>query len=116
MDTKIAKQKLEEEKSKLLEELKELGRVVDPATGEWGAVPEDGGREADENDLSDKFGDYEEKSSLMPTLVARFDEVSLALKKISDETYGTCIVCGKAIEEDRLAANVAATTCKAHMN
>ncbi|MCA9353454.1 TraR/DksA C4-type zinc finger protein [Candidatus Nomurabacteria bacterium] len=39
-----------------------------------------------------------------------------ALKRIENGTYGTCSVCGEKIEEDRLGANPAADTCKAHMN
>ena len=35
---------------------------------------------------------------------------------IAAGTYGTCEVSGEQIEEDRLEADPAARTCKAHMN
>jgi RNA polymerase-binding transcription factor DksA len=38
-----------------------------------------------------------------------------ALGKIEAGTYGVCEVSGMDIEEDRLEANPAARTCKAHM-
>jgi Tfp pilus assembly PilM family ATPase len=43
-------------------------------------------------------------------------EVMTALTKIEEGTYGTCEVSGDEIETDRLEANPAARTCKAHMN
>jgi RNA polymerase-binding protein DksA len=38
-------------------------------------------------------------------------EIDTALGKIDDGTYGTCVVCGKQIPEDRLAAVPYATLC-----
>ncbi|CAN5779540.1 MAG: TraR/DksA C4-type zinc finger protein [Actinobacteria bacterium] len=38
-------------------------------------------------------------------------EVESALKRIEDETYGTCVVCGKSIGVERLEAVPWATLC-----
>jgi hypothetical protein len=38
------------------------------------------------------------------------------IKKIDENKYGLCEVCGKEIENDRLEANPSAKTCKEHMN
>ena len=42
-------------------------------------------------------------------------DIKRALKKIKDDEYGKCELCGEDIEEDRLEANPAARTCKKHM-
>ena len=49
-------------------------------------------------------------------LKVRYNDVKDALHKIETTGYGVCEVCGEKIEEDRLEANPAARTCKAHMN
>jgi RNA polymerase-binding transcription factor DksA len=51
-------------------------------------------------------------------LEVRYNEIKSALKKIEESApgaYGLCEVGGEQIEEDRLEANPAARTCKAHM-
>ncbi len=106
------KRKLEEEKTLLENELSNLGQI-DKDTGEWEAVPEEqNGPEADPNDLADRSEDYEEKTAIMNTLEARLDDIQNALLAIENGNYGVCKICGKQIEEDRLEANPAASTCK----
>ena len=39
----------------------------------------------------------------------------LALKSLSKESFGICKVCKKQIEQARIEANPAATTCKKHL-
>lgn len=113
---KIYKTKLEEEKKLIEDELNGLGRI-DKDTDEWEAVPEEQtAPEADENDLADRSEDFEERSSTMASLEARLEDINKALNAIKDGTYGTCEICGKKIEEDRLEANPAALTCKECMN
>ena len=108
--------KLEQEKAVLIEELKEIGMIVDVETNAWEAVPEKQLPTADENDLADKFESYEERSDMIKTLRIRYSEVISALEKIENDTFGKCEVCGAPIEADRLGANPGARTCKAHMN
>ncbi len=115
-DTQYFKEKLQEEKRLVLQELREVA-VVDPDSGEWGPKPEAVEESApDSNDLGDRFEDFEEKNSLTNTLAKRLSEIEKALQNISGGTYGTCIVCGKEIEEERLQANPAAETCVAHLS
>lgn len=108
--------KLEEEKALLISELKEIGMIVDENTGEWEAVPEQQSPTADENDLADKFESYEERSDMLKTLKHRYQEIISALSKMDGSGFGICEVCGAPIEADRMTANPAASTCKAHMN
>jgi RNA polymerase-binding transcription factor DksA len=108
--------KLEEEKATLIEELKEIGMIVDATTGDWEAVPEKQLPTSDENDLADKFESYEERSDMLKTLKTRYQEIISALAKMDSKGFGICEVCGVPIESDRMGANPAAQTCKAHMN
>ncbi len=108
--------KLEEEKVILINELKEIGMIVDAKTGDWEAVPEKQLPTSDENDLADKFESYEERSDMLKTLKIRYNEIISALQKMDTKGFGICEVCGVHIEADRMGANPAAKTCKAHMN
>lgn len=38
-------------------------------------------------------------------------EIDAALRRIDDGTYGTCVACGRPIDEERLAAVPYATLC-----
>ena len=115
MDIEKFNKKLEEERKILIEELRGLGRR-DPANDDWEATPEEGDPEADPNDQADRAEDFEERTAMLNTLEKRLREVDLALSKIKGGNYGTCEVCGKEIEKDRLEANPAAKTCKEHMS
>lgn len=117
MDTSILKTRLEEEKNILLGELGRIG-ILDPETGDWGAIlphQEDDDR-ADSIDQGDRDEDFTIRANTLGELEIRYKDVVNALKKIEDGTYGICEVSGQKIEEDRLLANPAARTCKAHMN
>jgi RNA polymerase-binding transcription factor DksA len=116
INTKHFKEKLETEK-KLLEE--ELGAIAlfNTETSMWEATPDqDMIGEIDDNDAADRFEDFEERTSMVTTLQARLIDVNAALKKIEDKTFGMCEISGEPIEADRLEANPAARTSKAHMN
>lgn len=115
IDKKVIKEKLEEEKNILLEQLKDMG-TLNPETGEWEATPEEQETpQTDPNEMADRFEDFEERSSMIRTLEPRLKDVLNALKHINKETFGRCLVCKSPIEEDRMEANPAARTCKTHM-
>ena len=99
------KKSLEKEKALLESELAGLG-TGKPEGDEFGA---------DRNDNADIIEDMEEDSATVTELEGRMNLVLGALEKMEEGTYGICEVCGADIEHDRLAANHAATTCKAHM-
>lgn len=117
METNIFKSKLLEERAQLEKELADLGGVRDPETGDWQAVGEADGEEADKNDMGDRDEEFAGRESALSELELRLKDVNDALTAIesSDGSYGKCSVCGKDIEEDRLGANPAAKTCKADM-
>jgi RNA polymerase-binding transcription factor DksA len=118
MNTEHFKDKLEAELKLVTKELNDLG-WKDPETGEWDATGKDldvTTPMADSNEAADQLEEYGERQGETSTLEARRNDVKDALAKIADGTYGKCEVSGEEIEEDRLEANPAARTCKAHMS
>lgn len=109
------KTKLEEEKIRLEEELKSVGRKNPDVPGDWEAKPADfealGGNR---DEVADTIEEFENNTGILKQLEIRYNEVLAALSRIEKGTYGTCSVSGEAIEPERLEANPAATTCIAH--
>lgn len=118
LDIKYLKQKLEQEKKLLEEELKTLGRKNPDVPGDWEATPEKESTEqdSDRNTQADHYEELEGRSGVQAELENRLVDVSRALKKIEEEKYGICEISGEQIEEDRLNASPAARTCKKHLN
>ena len=116
METEKFKVLLEEELDKLNTEMKELGVKNPEVKGDWVERANDLDTvSADLNDVADRTEEYDERRATLATLEGRYNNIRLALKKITDGNYGICEVSGEPIEEDRLEANPAARTCKAHM-
>ena len=115
LDKKKIKEKLETERDVLLGELRDMGKLS-PETGEWEATPEElDSPESDQNDMADRFEDFEARSSMLKTLEPRLNNILKALKGLNRESFGKCEVCKKDIETMRLEANPAARTCKEHL-
>ena len=115
MDKKKIKEQLEEERDVLIEQLKDMGKM-NPETGDWEPTPEDlGYTESDQNDMADRFEEFESRSSMMEVLEPRLKNVLIALKKLNNESFGLCKVCKNPIEAARMEANPAAKTCKEHL-
>ena len=116
MNTQHYKELLEKEQENLEKELVTVGRKNPENSGDWEAVEKMDIDTADEEEVADSMTEYENNKGILEQLEARLNEVKTALKKIEDGTYGICEISGQPIEEDRLEANPAARTCKAHMN
>lgn len=118
-ETKIAEYKkiLEAEKTLLETELQKIG-VRDPSNpSDWVAAKSaDDSFGADRNDNADIFEEMQDANATISKLEVRFQEVSDALSKMEKGAFGICEISGTEIEADRLEANPAARTCKAHMN
>lgn len=115
-DTTAYKAKLEEEKVHLEAELATVGRRNPANPADWEALPQETGQEADINDTAVVLEGYQENTAILNDLEIRYNEVLSALARIEKGTYGVCSVSGEEIEEDRLGADPAAKTCKAHLN
>jgi len=72
-------------------------------------------QEADPVDAADYSEGFDNNASIVADLETRYNEVTAALARIANGTYGICTVFGEPIEEDRLDADPAASTCKAHI-
>ncbi len=116
--TDIARYKgvLEEEKGRLETELSSVGRRNPSNPADWEAVPSEVGLEADPTDTADQIEGYEANTAILKELEARYNDVGAALARIEDGSYGTCETGGEAIEPERLDADPAARTCKAHLH
>ncbi len=115
LDKQKIKDKLEKEKDILLGQLKDIGKL-NTDNGEWEATPEEMAfPETDQNDMADRFEDFESRSSMVKILGPRLNNILRALKGIGKGSFGVCEVCKKNIEADRLEANPAARTCKKHL-
>jgi len=115
LDKKKIKEKLEKERDLLLEQMKDMGKM-NPKTGEWEVVQENPGfHESDQNDMADRFEDFEGKSGMMDVFEGRLNNILKALENLNKASFGVCKVCKKEIEAKRMEVNPAATTCKKHI-
>lgn len=115
MKTEQYKEKLEIEKAKLEAEMGSVGRKNPSVPGDWEAIPSEIGTEADIADQADVVMGRESNIAILADLEARYDTILAALSRIDKKTYGKCEVCGSTIEEARLGADPAATTCIKHL-
>lgn len=114
-NTKQYKEKLENELKLVESELKSIGRKNPENEEDWEAVPDTDILKSDEDEVADKIDDYETNTGILKQLEIRYHEIKEALERIDAETFGICNVGGEPIEEARLEANPAATTCVKHM-
>lgn len=115
-NTEKYKKQLESELAEVTTELKSVGHINPSNPADWEAnAPKDTEDDADENLTADNIEAYESNSAILKQLEIRFNELKAALARIAKGTYGICEKCGKPIEDKRLEANPAATTCMSCM-
>ena len=115
MKTEQYRKKLEQEKSKLESEMGSVGRKNPVVPGDWEPIPSETGVEADLADQADVVMSRDSNIAILADLEARYDTILAALSRIKKKAFGKCEVCGKEIEEARLGADPAATTCIKHL-
>lgn len=115
IDTNTFKAKLLEELKTIEEELSTVARKSTTTPGDWEPVANESERPAERDEVADKLESFEENVAIVRQLESRLGEVTAALAQIEDSGYGTCKICNKEIEADRLEVNPAATTCKSHL-
>ena len=117
LDTNKLKAALEEERALLEKELKTVGRRNPNNPKDWEPIQGDatsGG--SDRNEGADGIEQYEENTAILKELETRYNNVIRAIAKLDGGGFGICEIGGKEIELDRLEANPAARTCKAHID
>jgi RNA polymerase-binding transcription factor DksA len=115
MNTDAYRARLEEEKKKLEGELSTVGRRNPSNPADWEPIATETGQEADVTDAADRMESFGDNVAILTDLENRYNDVMGALERMEKGTYGTCSIGGEAIEEARLDADPAATTCKAHI-
>jgi len=117
LDLKYFKEKLEQEKERVIAELKTVGRINPDNPEDWEPIPgKNDGNISDPNDLADTVEEYEGNTALVAELEIQLKDINDALEKIENDKYGICEISGEQIEKERLEANPAARTCKKHIN
>lgn len=118
IDNSKMKEKLEEEKKMIENDLQSIGVKNSKNSAAWEASQKNVNDEepSDRTETADAITNYESDVAIVSTLDTRLLEINDALERIEKGTYGTCKVCKRRIEEDRLEANPAASTCKEHLN
>lgn len=116
IDTAHFKSVLTKELAVVEGELNTIGRRNPDNQEDWEAKPADydtppGDDTVDQADVVEEFGN---NAALVKQLEIRYNEIKDALARIEEGTYGICRVSGEPIEEARLKANPAASTCLAH--
>lgn len=95
------KKKLEQERTLILSEIKQLEK------------PLDFGKDIDGGDEdSDKTEQFSDQLAIEQDLKLRLDDVQVALEKIQAGKYGICEKCGKQIEEEILDIDPESRLCK----
>ncbi len=117
MNIEHYKKLLISERDRLKAELPSVGHINPNNPSDWQANKTDMDAErSDVIDTADNMEEYHENTAILNELEIRLSNVLSAISRIEDGKFGMCSDCGKEVEEDRLEANPAATTCKIHMD
>ena len=116
IELKKFKELLLTEQARLETELATIGRKNPENPEDWEATPSYNENSSDLNDFSDSIESFETNAAILKQLETQLNDVKDALEKMENGTYGICEIGGGEIEIDRLEANPAARTSKAHMN
>lgn len=112
MNTSHFKDILLKEQERLIEAMKTIGQLSDIVPGHWETHTDTTeNKEVEPDALADKFEEEATNEGVLDTLEERLKEVTDALTRIENNTFGKCTECGKNIEPEKLEANPATTTC-----
>jgi len=107
------KKSLEEERDRLVAELKSFAEPASRTAGDWNAqypkfeVVETGSHAARDEE-ADEVEEYEMRLAAEGSLETRLLQVNRALERTRAGSFGLCAKCRKPISPERLAANPAA--------
>ncbi len=102
--------RLSEEKTRLEQELNDLGDKDPNRPNHFEAkYPESGGNSIDDN--AAEVSEYADELSIEAKLETELRDVEKALASVAKGTYGVCKYCGKDIDVKRLEARPASSSC-----
>jgi len=100
---------LQEEKSKLENELSKFTKKNTRVSGDFDSTFPEYGDKEDEN--AAEVADYVARLPLEHSLENQLRDVNQALERIKKGTYGICKYCKKPIKEDRILARPTSSAC-----
>ncbi len=104
------KQRLEEERERLMQELQDFGKEDPKNPGKFeAAYPESGSNSDDDNAM--EIAEFVDDATIEARISAELKDVDQALLSVEKGTYGTCKYCNKPIDEKRLDARPASSSC-----
>jgi RNA polymerase-binding transcription factor DksA len=106
VDLAVARKRLEEM-------LDEASRSVATLEGENAIPASNGGRDIDTSDPGAALSDADRESAVIEALESQAAQIRAALERIDAGTFGTCVVCGQELPEERLDARPEAARCVA---
>lgn len=104
------KQRLLEEKERLSQELNDIGHEDPQKKGHFEAnYPETGSDSEDDN--AQEIAEFVNEMTVEKRIESELKDVDKALHAIDEGTYGICKYCNKEIDEKRLEARPASSSC-----
>lgn len=103
------KDKLLEKEQQLVKEMEDLTGQGRSGAGGYQLAPPDYGSDEDEN--SAEVATFTTDLSIKEVLESSLRDVRAALARLADGTYGVCKYCGRPIDERRLLARPASSSC-----
>ncbi|MFH1077682.1 MAG: TraR/DksA C4-type zinc finger protein [Patescibacteria group bacterium] len=108
--TEHFKERLFEDKTRLEQELQAIGSKDPTQASRFQAdYPESGSNSDDDN--AAEISEYSDEISIEARLEAELRDVTKAISAIENGTYGVCKYCNKKIDEKRLEARPASSSC-----
>jgi len=104
------KQKLENQKKSVQDELESFAKKDDQPKGDW----ETKYPNRENGNMEEEADEVQEYGNILPiehSLELKLKNIEEALEKISKGEYGVCEKCGKGIDIERLRACPEARTC-----
>lgn len=104
------RKRLEEEQTRLSQERGDFGAEDPQSPGHFTPVyPESGSNSEDDNAM--EVAEFADDASIEARVESELRDVEQALKAIDNGTYGVCKYCGQPIDEKRLEARPASSSC-----
>jgi len=114
MDAEHTRQLIGSERERLESLVRERGAEGVGTESETETISELSSNDQHQGDLGTETFEREKDFSLLEQLEAEIGDLDTALRKIDEGTYGTCEICGRAIDPERLEAMPGTRTCIEH--
>jgi len=114
-DLEHFRDKLKDEKSRFEDDLRAIARVDPSNPRNWEVVSAETDEVTFHDEVADRLEELDDRQAAVLELKTRLTNILNALERTNNGTYGLCATCHQPIEAERLEANPAAATCKAHL-